>query len=632
LRSDIPPHSSNGTVPSTENAGHSPNMDGHLLVMESSSGSSISSSISSSRRQAAMIGVALSVGACSGILLPSTIAFAADPMVVEAVSGFAPNASNLLPSADPQALLPTVKPKFKSTVVQALPAKGNGVTSLQAIAQAVPVVPTVVATTSNVNASTAANSTVANVAPSSAVPSNSAALPNQQPSQQEVEAGLAALDAGSPSPQVGTIQQYQVNPGDTLASIARDFSVSYREILQLNQLANPDQLKANQVIQIPAMVSATSANAGSASATPTISGPTSGPTNVVDPQFAPTAPTKAIAAASADTALPVTTLARTPLPAIGGEAPKSLDVKTTGDDASGSATTVHLTTSKLLSEINGIRNSYQRQAAPYPTLAQTPVAKAPVAAIVTANAPTQLVARRAETVSVNPDFDSRKTDSSLAIELRNFVQPKLKPEEIATSTITAGKSNPSNQSVVLPTVERQVIARATVGSEAYAPVTAAVGKMVSPNLPPIGREDAYLPGTSGPGGNANGPSNGYVWPSKGMLSSGYGWRWGRMHKGIDIAAATGTPIVAAAAGTVAFAGWSDGGYGYMVEVEHVDGTMTRYGHNDRLLVSKGQQVSQGQQVSEMGSTGFSTGPHLHFEIHPRGQGAVNPMAFLNNQS
>jgi murein DD-endopeptidase MepM/ murein hydrolase activator NlpD len=614
-------------------------MDGHLLVMESSSSSG--SSISSNRRQAAMIGVALSVGACSAILLPSTIAFAADPMVVEAVSGFAPNASNLLPSADPQALLPTVKPKFKSTVVQALPAKGNGVTSLQAIAQAVPVIPTVVATTSssNVSASTAANSTAANVAPSgvapsSAVPSNSTALPNQRSNQQqEVQAGLAALDAGSPSPQLGTIQQYQVNPGDTLASIARDFSVSYREILQLNQLANPDQLKANQVIQIPAMASTTSASTTSASATitnvtPTISGPTSGPTNVVVPQFAPTN----IAAASADTALPVTTLARTPLPAIGGEAPKSLDVKTTGDDASGSATTVHLTTSKLLSEINGIRNSYQRQAAPYQTVAKAPVAKAPVAPIVTATAPTQLVARRAETVSVNPDFDSRKTDSSLAIELRNFVQPKLKPEEIASSTITAGKSNQSSRSVVLPTVERQVIARATVGSEAYAPVTAAVGKMVSPNLPPIGREDAYLPGTSGSGGNANGPSNGYVWPSKGMLSSGYGWRWGRMHKGIDIAAATGTPIVAAAAGTVAFAGWSDGGYGYMVEVEHVDGTMTRYGHNDRVLVSKGQQVSQGQQVSEMGSTGFSTGPHLHFEVHPRGQGAVNPMAFLNNQS
>jgi murein DD-endopeptidase MepM/ murein hydrolase activator NlpD len=643
LRSDIP-HSSNGTLPATENTGHSPNMDGHLLVMESSSSSGNSIS-SNSRRQAAMIGVAISVGACSAILLPSTIALAADPMVVEAISGSMPNTLNSLSSADPQVLLPIAKPKFKSVVMQALPAKGNGITNLQAIAQAVPVIPAVVATTgstassSNASSSNAAVSTGANVAPS-----NPMVTPANQPD--EVQAGLAALDANSPSLQPGTIQQYQVNPGDTLASIARDFSVSYREIIQLNQLADPNQLKANQVIQIPALATTTnlasasvaSANVASASlpaANVTPANVTS--TNAVAAKFAPA---HTIAAAPVDAALPVTTLAKTPLPAIGGEAPKALDVKATGDGTPGS-TTIHFTTSKLLSEINGIRNSYQRQTAPYQTattamVAATPVAPTAVAPIVTATAPAQLVARQAPTVSVNPDFGSRKTDSSLAIELRNFVQPKLKPEEIATSTIIApgkplaGKSLSGtvipDQPVVLPTVERQVIARATVGSEAYAPVTAAVGKMVSPNLPPIGREDAYLPGAG------TGPSNGYVWPSKGMLSSAYGWRWGRMHKGIDIAAPTGTPIVAAAAGTVVHAGWSDGGYGYMVEVEHADGNMTRYGHNDRVLVSKGQQVSQGQQVSEMGSTGFSTGPHLHFEVHPRGQGAVNPMAFLNNQS
>jgi murein DD-endopeptidase MepM/ murein hydrolase activator NlpD len=123
-----------------------------------------------------------------------------------------------------------------------------------------------------------------------------------------------------------------------------------------------------------------------------------------------------------------------------------------------------------------------------------------------------------------------------------------------------------------------------------------------------------------------------VWPAQGMLSSGFGWRWGRPHKGIDIAAPIGTPVVSAAAGKVAFAGWNDGGYGYVVEVEHVDGTMTRYAHNDRILVKEGQAVNQGQQLSEMGSTGHSTGPHLHFEVHPRGGEAVNPMAFLNNQS
>ena len=88
--------------------------------------------------------------------------------------------------------------------------------------------------------------------------------------------------------------------------------------------------------------------------------------------------------------------------------------------------------------------------------------------------------------------------------------------------------------------------------------------------------------------------------------------------------------MAAAPGVISYAGYNDGGFGYLVEVDHADGTMTRYAHNDRILVSVGQQVGQGEQISLMGSTGNSTGPHLHFEIHPGGQGAVNPMAYLPN--
>ena len=87
--------------------------------------------------------------------------------------------------------------------------------------------------------------------------------------------------------------------------------------------------------------------------------------------------------------------------------------------------------------------------------------------------------------------------------------------------------------------------------------------------------------------------------------------------------------MASAPGVVSYAGYNDGGFGYLVEIDHADGSMTRYAHNSRLLVSSGQQVAQGQQVSEMGSTGFSTGPHLHFEIHSP-QGTVNPMAYLPN--
>jgi LysM repeat protein len=138
-----------------------------------------------------------------------------------------------------------------------------------------------------------------------------------------------------------------------------------------------------------------------------------------------------------------------------------------------------------------------------------------------------------------------------------------------------------------------------------------------PNLPQV--PQAPLPG-SGPGD--------YIWPTQGVFSSGYGWRWGRMHKGIDLANRTGTPIVAANEGRVSFAGWHDGGYGYLVEISHADGSTTRYAHNSRLLVGQGQEVRQGEMISQMGSTGNSTGPHLHFEIIAPGMGAMTPLNFL----
>ncbi|MBF2017223.1 MAG: peptidoglycan DD-metalloendopeptidase family protein [Rivularia sp. T60_A2020_040] len=148
---------------------------------------------------------------------------------------------------------------------------------------------------------------------------------------------------------------------------------------------------------------------------------------------------------------------------------------------------------------------------------------------------------------------------------------------------------------------------------------------VSPQLPPLAAVDRYLPK---PIDESIAPEKGYIWPAKGVFTSGFGPRWGRMHKGIDIAAPTGTPINAAADGVVESAGWNRGGYGNLVDIRHADGTLTRYAHNSKVLVSKGQQVEQGQRISLMGSTGFSTGPHLHFEIRKGGTQAVNPIAFL----
>ncbi len=148
-----------------------------------------------------------------------------------------------------------------------------------------------------------------------------------------------------------------------------------------------------------------------------------------------------------------------------------------------------------------------------------------------------------------------------------------------------------------------------------------VGTAVGPELPGISNPDDFLP-------DAPMKFTGHIWPSKGVLTSGFGRRWGRMHKGIDIAAPVGTPIVASAPGEVITAGWNSGGYGNLVKVRHPDGSITLYAHNSRILVRRGQKVEQGQQIAEMGSTGFSTGPHLHYEIHPSGRGAQNPMAFL----
>lgn len=170
--------------------------------------------------------------------------------------------------------------------------------------------------------------------------------------------------------------------------------------------------------------------------------------------------------------------------------------------------------------------------------------------------------------------------------------------------------------------ETQVASTVSINIEYYNPaVLPSASEMVSPDLPYLYPPDQYLP-------ENDRPFNGYIWPAKGVFTSGYGWRWGRMHRGIDIAAPIGTPIIAAADGEVITAGWNSGGYGNLVKLRHYDGSVTLYAHNSKLLVRRGQKVKQGQQIAKMGSTGFSTGPHLHFEIHTQGNKAVNPIAYL----
>lgn len=119
-----------------------------------------------------------------------------------------------------------------------------------------------------------------------------------------------------------------------------------------------------------------------------------------------------------------------------------------------------------------------------------------------------------------------------------------------------------------------------------------------------------------------------IWPVTGVITSGWGYRtrFEKFHYGLDVAAATGTPIKAVMAGTVEYSGWK-AGYGYCVFIDHGNGLKTAYGHASKLYVKKGQKVVQGQKVAAVGSTGFSTGPHVHIEVRLNGK-LVNPINYL----
>lgn len=129
------------------------------------------------------------------------------------------------------------------------------------------------------------------------------------------------------------------------------------------------------------------------------------------------------------------------------------------------------------------------------------------------------------------------------------------------------------------------------------------------------RERASRGGDAGVDGRVSGA--GLIWPVRGPVTSGYGYRWGRLHAGIDIGAGTGTPIRAAKGGVVTYAGTMSG-YGNVVIISHGGGFSTLYAHQSRIGTSDGAEVGQGQVIGYVGSTGRSTGPHLHFETRVNG--------------
>lgn len=396
---------------------------------------------------------------------------------------------------------------------------------------------------------------------------------------------------------------YAVKPGDTVDAIARRYGLSRSELIQANGLNNPNLIRVNQQLTIPTPPSAESSeqrvtflpgiqeqsnNSVTRSVQPEVEAP-----RVVVPTTAtsaspitPTVPTSQPPTASS------TVLAQS---SVGENAPTNtpiaLEAKRNQPANAGDNPYVE----RLRADILRMRAEYRRQQ----TTGQT---RSPSEVVVPSAPVAPSVAEQSTPVRVNPEFNPQRYEQ----ETQATSVPIAVPPPAAT---------PSEP-------KEQVVAAAPAPPASYNPMLQTpVGTTVAPQLPPLSAPDMYLP-------DSPAPFNGYIWPSKGVLTSGYGMRWGRMHKGIDIAAPIGTPIVAAAPGVVVTAGWNSGGYGKLVEIKHPDGSLTLYAHNHRILVRRGQEVDQGQQISEMGSTGYSTGPHLHFEVHPGGRGAVNPMAFL----
>lgn len=415
----------------------------------------------------------------------------------------------------------------------------------------------------------------------------------------------ASVQAVLPEAEQPDLVGYQVSSGDTLSSIAQTHGISYSELAKINHLADPNLVRVNQLIKVPQpkrdeSQSVELSSQAASESTPSVTVP-------VVPSLA------SIKSSSSSTTSVPSIQVLPPTTGVGGDA-EQVALATPGVTSGGQVNRTQspqltnvgrsdLYVSNLVSEVVKLREKYQSRSfgQPKPLFA----GRAQAADSSTLSSSTR---------RVNPEFRPNRNLETLQAELRSLQQRERKSESKPQARVGALLSS-------VPKAKPQVVAVAPAGSESYAPlVRSSVGKMVSPSLPPLGKPDSYLPGS--------GKFAGYIWPAKGMLTSPYGWRWGRMHKGIDIAAPIGTPVVAAAPGKVITAGWNDGGYGNLVEIKHADGSVTLYAHNSRILVKVGQQVTQAQQIAEMGSTGFSTGPHSHFEVHLPGQGAVNPVAYL----
>jgi murein DD-endopeptidase MepM/ murein hydrolase activator NlpD len=202
-------------------------------------------------------------------------------------------------------------------------------------------------------------------------------------------------------------------------------------------------------------------------------------------------------------------------------------------------------------------------------------------------------------------------EEARAINARVQQQAILRGQLLASQGQLAGARSSKSHALA---ATKQQIADEVAESEALASASAQIAARL--------RASASSSDTSPP---AAAPGR-LAWPVSAPVTSPFGPRWGRMHEGIDLGAPYGTPIHAAADGVVVYCGWMDG-YGNLTVIDHGGGIATAYGHQSSIAVGCNQQVTQGQVIGAVGSTGHSTGPHLHFEVRVNGT-PVDPLGYL----
>lgn len=223
----------------------------------------------------------------------------------------------------------------------------------------------------------------------------------------------------------------------------------------------------------------------------------------------------------------------------------------------------------------------------------------------------KLEADRAKLVELEKAALAKQAEIEQKKAERNVVLQKAQNDR-ATAMQAIEELNASSAQVSAMLKERQAARAAAAAAAAAASAQSSGGQ---------GASDNWVQGTGQLG-----------WPVSGEITSPYGYRvhpiWGTTiyHSGIDIGVDEGTPVHAADGGVVVWSGWM-GGYGYAVVIDHGNGLSTLYGHNSELAVDEGQSVAKGQVISYAGSTGNSTGPHVHFEVRVNGD-PVDPMGYL----